>query len=1026
MRSYLDLSIRHKLQGIALLTSGVALLIASAVFTLYDRQTFLREKAQDLSVSAQMIGSNSTAAVSFGDAKSAQEILAALHAKKNVVNACIYYKDGRVLAKYTRAGPLGNFSPPPVQGDGSAMVAQHMTLFQPITLSGESIGTIFIEADLEDLHDRTTRFIEIASLVLLASLAVAFLLSSRLQRLISGPIGELADTVTSVSTHGNYSLRATKRGDDEIGLLFDQFNVMLDRIQQRDLALQQAHDDLEARVAERTAYLNALVENSPLAIMVLDAEQRVQLCNTAFEKLFQYARDEIVGKPVGGLFADIDLAEARGSSDSLMDEEPIHLVTRRQRRDGSFVDVELHTVGMLVNRKMVGSLGIYQDISVRKRAEEAARQAKEAAEASNRAKSEFLANMSHEIRTPMNGIMGMTELVLDTELDPVQREYLNLAKMSADSLLSLINDILDYSKIEAGKLEIDAINFNLGDGLGDTMKTLSFRAHQKGLELAFEIGPDVPDALVGDPGRLRQIIVNLVGNAIKFTEHGEVVLHVETESRAEQEIRLHFIVADTGIGIPAEKQTAIFESFNQADGSMTRKYGGTGLGLTISSRLVELMGGKLSVESSPGQGSRFHFTVAFALQKSPARVVVPRDPMTLRDMRVLVVDDNATNRQILTKMLDGWHLKPTAVDSAAKAIVALREGQGLGRIFPLILLDAQMPEMDGFALAETIKRNPDWGAATVMMLSSAGLRGDAARCREIGVAAYLTKPVRQAELLDAIVTALGTRPAKSLPSSLVTRHSLRENRPQVRILLVEDNAVNQLVALRLLEKQGHAVTIAANGKKALEALKKDSYDLVLMDIQMPEMNGWEATRAIRESEKATGEHIPIAAMTAHAMKGDEERCIAAGMDDYLSKPIRIPELLAVVDKIGNRKAAARGMEVASKGRIDLAAALDRLEGDRELFDEMTHLFIQECPRAMEEIRRAIGTQDAKVLERHAHSLKRSSANLGAVGVSRAAGALEECARSGNLERADNLFKFLEQDLDHLRSELEALSQSIAT
>jgi PAS domain S-box-containing protein len=381
MRSYLDLSIRHKLQGIALLTSGVALLIASAVFTLYDRQTFLREKAQDLTVSAQMIGSNSTAAVSFGDAKSAQEILAALQAKQNVVNACIYYNNGRVLAKYTRSGSPGNFSPPPVQRNGTAMVAQHMTLFQPITLSGESIGTIFIEADLKDLRDRTTRFMEIASLVLLASLVVAFLLSSRLQRLISGPIRELADTVTSVSTHGNYSLRATKRGNDEIGLLFDQFNIMLDRIQQRDLALQLAHDGLETRVAERTAYLNALVENSPLAIMVLDAEQRVQLCNTAFEKLFQYARDEIVGKPVSGLFADTDLAEARGSSHSPVDQEPTHLVTRRQRKDGSFVDVELHTVGMVVNRKAVGSLGIYQDISVRKRAEEAARQAKEAAEA---------------------------------------------------------------------------------------------------------------------------------------------------------------------------------------------------------------------------------------------------------------------------------------------------------------------------------------------------------------------------------------------------------------------------------------------------------------------------------------------------------------------------------------------------------------------------------------------------------------------------------------------------------------------
>jgi len=1026
MRSYLDLSIRHKLQGIAVLTSGVALLVASAVFTLYDRETFLHAKTQDLIASAEMVGSNSTAALSFGDATSARETLTALHAKQNIVNACIYDKDGRVLAIYTRGGSSGTFSPPSVQTNGSVTVARHMTLFQPISLNAESIGTIFIEADLEDLHDRTTLFMEIASLVLLASLIVAFLLSSRLQRVISGPIGELADTVTSVSTQGNYSLRATKRSNDEIGLLFDQFNIMLDRIQQRDLALQQAHDSLETRVAERTAFLNALIENSPLAIMVLDAERRVQLCNTAFENLFQYERDAIVGKSIDVLFADADLPETHGSSHSATDQEPIHLVTRRQRKDRSFVDVELHTVGMLVNGKAVGSLGIYQDISVRKRAEEAAQQAKEAAEASNRAKSEFLANMSHEIRTPMNGIMGMTELVLDTELDSEQREYLNLAKMSADSLLSLINDILDYSKIEAGKLEIDAIDFNLGDSLGDTMKTLSFRAHQKGLELAFEIGPEVPDALVGDPGRLRQIIVNLVGNAIKFTEQGEVVLHVELESLTEDRIGLHFTVADTGIGIPLEKQTSIFEAFNQADGSMTRKYGGTGLGLSISSRLVELMGGRIWVESEPNKGSRFHFTVPFSLQKSPARVIVPRDPMTLRDMCVLLVDDNATNRQILIKMLDSWHMKPTAVDSGAKAIIALREGQGLGRIFPLILLDAQMPEMDGFALAETIKRNPDWGAATVMMLSSAGLRGDAARCREIGISAYLTKPVRQSELLDAIVTALGKRPTKSLPTSLVTRHSLRENRPPLRILLVEDNAVNQLVALRLLEKQGHAVTIAANGRRALEALEKDSYDLILMDIQMPEMNGWEATKAIRENEKTTGEHIPIAAMTAHAMKGDEERCIAAGMDDYLTKPIRIPELLAVVDKIANRKATAIGMEGVSKDRFDLAATLDRLDGDRELFDEMAHLFRGECPKAIEEIRRSIAAADAKALERHAHSLKGSAANLGSATVSGAADALETCARSGHLEQAYDLFQSLEQALSHLLSELETLSSGVTT
>jgi two-component system sensor histidine kinase/response regulator len=1025
MRAYLNWSIQHKLQGIIMATAGVALLVASAVFTLYDRSTFLHAKAQDLSASARMVGSNSTAALSFGDAKSAQEVLSALQAQQNVIHACTYDKAGRVFATYSRDTTPSDFSPPAARARPPGIVGGNMILVQPIILNGESIGAIFIEADLTDLSERTTRFLEIAFLILLGSLAVAFVLSSRLQRVISTPIRELAETASSVSAQKSYSVRAIKKGNDEIGLLFDQFNKMLDRIQQRDVALQEAHDDLEKRVEERTAYLNALIENSPLAIMVLDSDHKVQLCNPAFEALFQYSRLEVVGKGVTALFTEGDLSEARSISRLTSEQAPIQLVTHRQRKDRSYVDVEVHTVGLVVKGVVAGSLAIYQDISLRKRAEEGMQLAKEAAEAASRTKSEFLANMSHEIRTPMNGIMGMTELVLDTELNGEQRNYLNLAKVSADSLLSLINDILDYSKIEAGKLEIDAIDFNLGDSLGDTMKTLSLRAHQKGLELAFEITPDVPDALIGDPGRLRQIIVNLIGNAIKFTERGEVVLHVETDSRTRDEIRLHFTVADTGIGIPTEKQASIFAAFNQADGSMTRKYGGTGLGLSISSRLLELMGGRIWVESEIGKGSRFNFIVRFGLQKSPTRTIVRRDPMTLRDMRVLIVDDNATNRQILLRMLENWHMTPTAVESAAKAIISLREGKGIGRTFPLILLDAQMPDMDGFALAEIIKRNPDWRTATVMMLSSAGQRGDAIRCRELGVAAYLTKPVRQGELLDGILIALGTRPESKISPDLVTRHTLRESRNRLHILLVEDNAVNQLVALRLLEKYGHTVGVAANGRKALEKLKQEPYDLILMDVQMPEMNGWEATQAIREKERLTGGHIPIVAMTAHAMKGDEERCLAAGMDAYLTKPIHTQELLSVLDGIGNHKAGPTvpldmPSNKSTTDAIDLDATLERLDGDRNLFRELTKVFTNDCPKIVERMRRAIVMHDAKGLEGCAHTLKGSSANLGALAVSHAAAEIERLAGTGNVESTSVEFRLLQEELERAFAELESI------
>jgi signal transduction histidine kinase/CheY-like chemotaxis protein len=595
------------------------------------------------------------------------------------------------------------------------------------------------------------------------------------------------------------------------------------------------------------------------------------------------------------------MEDVRSLIRDMHDAEERLLVARQLVADRNYkwmaIVLALGIVGAILVLASAGWM-VSHDATALRASEQGLRTAKDIAEAANRAKSEFLANMSHEVRTPMNGVIGMTDLVLDTELTSEQREHLRIVKSSADALLTVINDILDFSRMEAGKFDLDPIDFNPRDAIGDMADAVALRAHQKGLELIVDVDATVPLTVQGDPGRLRQILVNLIGNAIKFTSHGEVVLSVTTEALTPQGILLHFSVADTGVGIPLDRQARVFEAFTQADGSTTRTHGGTGLGLTIATQLVTLMGGRLWVESEVGRGSTFHFTANFGAIQVPVVIALP-DTVDLRNLTALVVDDNATNRRLLEVMLSGWAMVPTLVPSVPEALAALRAAHKEGKPFPLVLADVQMPDADGFALAEAIKKEAGIAGAAVVMLTSAGQPGDAARCREIGVAAYLTKPLRSKDLRSAILLALGGHTAERDRPALVTRHSLRETRQTGRILLVDDNSVNRLVAMRLLEKRGHTVVAAPNGREALTILDDSAiagFDCVLMDVQMPEMDGFECTAIIRDREQKTGARLPIIAMTAHAMKGDESRCLAAGMDGYLSKPLQPEEFFDVIER----------------------------------------------------------------------------------------------------------------------------------
>jgi two-component system, sensor histidine kinase and response regulator len=888
------------------------------------------------------------------------------------------------------------------------------------------------------------RIAQLSSLMALVIFGVLSLLLGTwfLRRVLLSRLADLGSTLREIASRKSASARVSVAGKDELANLGRDINTMLAALE---------HSEMERLKSEEK--LRNMVEVASDWIWEVDAQGRYIYASGQVAGILGYAPAEILGKTPFDFMPSGEAWRVRKIFHQIAAErKPITFLENiNLHKEGHQVVLETNGVPVFSESgEFQGYVGMDRDITQRRNAEEALRQARDEserinreleqtnlllqkaiqdanqmaveAEAANAAKSAFLANMSHEIRTPMNVILGMTDLALQTKMTGEQRDFLGEVKHSADALLELINDILDLSKIEAGKLHIESVPLELREAVGDAVKIMAVKAHQKNLELICHINPEVPDFLLGDPFRLRQIILNLTGNAIKFTEAGEVAVQVEVVTRAERQVFLHFTVRDTGIGIPQHKQREIFEAFTQADGSTTRKYGGTGLGLTISSQLVRMMGGQLWVESTPGQGSTFHFTGRFGLQHASAlKPVAPWQD--LLGLPVLIVDDNPSNRRILEKILVHWRMQPVSAAGATQALAEIAEAGKEGRNFALILMDANMPEMDGLELAKAISRLP-LPDTRIILLTSSGQLEQSTYYRALGIVACLSKPVKEADLLKTITRAMNGQSLEEADEAAKPEVALAQETSHT-ILLAEDNLPTQKLMLRLLEKKGYQVVIANNGREAVAHYEKETFDLILMDAQMPEMDGFQATAAIRGQERAKGGHIPIIALTAHAMQGDRERCLAGGMDSYVSKPVNPGELFAAMDSLllgGKVSGSLNVSEAAALPVLDQAELLARVDGDLALLKELAGEFLDDCPARLAEIEQAVTSRDAKDLERLAHKFRGLAGTFAAKAAAQAAEQLEIIGHKADFAQAEAAFAALTKAVALLKPELLPLSK----